>query len=254
MRFCRILFFHKKSTIFRLFFIILLGSLIFSNTTYQYYLGHYQLVPNVFTWLLILCQDITTGVHLIPIIYTAILFFCIEVFTRDTFVTLRFLSIKDKYYFLLNYSLLLPFLFVFLLMCLVFLMGLVNSFSFSISSIHQPLLSEVYEISYVSNFQSILLPLFSFLCYLIFLSEIALFNFLLFQKGSTVMANLFSFLLIQSVFWFYPINATISQVFPIHHYILKSVSYHKELLYWLILLLFFILLNLYKIRNTEWEE
>ena len=148
----------------------------------------------------------------------------------------------------------LPLLFVFLLMCLVFLMGLVNSFSFSISSINQPLLSEVYEISYVSNFQSILLPLFSFLCYLIFLSEIALFNFLLFQKGSTVMANLFSFLLIQSVFWFYPINATISQVFPIHHYILKSVSYHRELLYWLILLLFFILLNLYKIRNTEWEE
>lgn len=254
MKYFRILFFQRKSTIIKLCSLLLLISIIFSNSVYQSFSHRYQVTPNSFTWLIILFQDITTGIYLLPIIYSSMLLFCLEAFTRDTVVSLRFFSLKHKHYFLLKYSLLLPFLFLSFLLLLSLVMGLLNGFSFSISSVIQPILSEIYEVNHISSYRSLFLILFCFLSYLLFLSEMTVFLFLFFKKRNIVIATLFSFLVIQSVFWLYPINLSVNQFFPIHHYILKAEKYGVEIIYWLSLLSICFLLNVYKIRSTKWEE
>ncbi|VJH98135.1 lipoprotein [Streptococcus pneumoniae] len=240
--------FYKKDFLAVLVYFILLLSCVLSSTVYLLRCHQYSIHPNVLELILVLLQDMTTGVYCFPFIYILFFFYLMNNYFNRLECRIRLKSIKHFTSFSFKLAALSTGIWTATLFLLIFLIAFSNGFSFSLEIKEVDFLREFYGISIANNASFFIGFFFSYIAYYFFLSLLTISSFSWFKKSNMSLVFLFTFLFVESLFWIYQLNNGIIGLLPIFQYMVNSNPY--ALIYWLTLLSIIIPLTVFSVHRN----
>lgn len=240
--------FYKKDFLSVLVYFILLLSCVLSSTVYLLRCRQYSIHPNVLEWILVLLQDMTTGVYCFPFTYILFFFYLMNNYFNRLECRIRLKSIKHFTSFSFKLAALSTGIWTATLFLLIFLIAFSNGFSFSLEIKEVDFLREFYGISIANNASFFIGFFFSYIAYYFFLSLLTISSFSWFKKSNMSLVFLFTFLFVESLFWIYQLDNGIIGLLPIFQYMVNSNPY--ALIYWLTLLSIIIPLTVFSVHRN----
>lgn len=241
MKVKRLLLFHKRE--WQVLFLVICTSLLLSNFTYLQYAYATKSIPNLWTWLVVIFQDITVSVYVLPIVLAIFLTaLCLKLYYPNM-IYIRFQSMKEISKFFNIYLLVNTCIMYGLTIFLIVVISFLNGLSFSYGDFDIKFLQTIYGIRYIKTFGDMFcMMLFNFF-YMLFIEKLTLLGFHVFNKSNFVLAFISSFIIGQSIFLIYPIGRPIINYFPIYHYLFNDSAPRLifGMIYWIAILLFLVI-------------